>query len=54
MNEQQIREIVRDELETILSGKKDNCSHSVSGTFQNDGSIKCDGCDKILTEEDED
>ncbi len=54
MNEQQVREIVRDELRIVLYEKQDNCSHAVSGTFQDNGSIKCDECDKILTGEDED
>lgn len=53
MNEQQIREIVRDELKVIQDEEQNNCPHTVSATFQNDGSIKCDGCSKILAGEEE-
>lgn len=53
MDEQRIREIVREEINAILGEKQGNCPHSVSATYQNDGSIQCDGCGKTLAEGDD-
>ncbi len=49
LTELQIREIVKDEVEKILSGGQENCLHSKSGSYQKDGSIVCDDCRKKLT-----
>ena len=53
VTEEQIRRWVRDEEEKIQLEKQAACSHARSGTLY-EGSIACDQCGKVITEDDMD
>jgi hypothetical protein len=49
-NEERIRQIVKEELNTYFENIQNKCSHSRSGTII-DGDVRCDECNKIVTPE---
>ena len=46
--EEQIRAWVRSEQEKIDTEKQDACDHMVSGTLNEDKSVTCSDCKKVL------
>ena len=46
--EEEIRAWVRDEQEKIDKEKQEACNHMVSGTLNEDKSVTCSDCKKIL------
>jgi hypothetical protein len=48
INEELVRQWVRDEQEKIAAEKQAACNHKVSGTVTRSGDVQCDACGKIL------
>ena len=48
VTKEQIQAWVREEQEKIDLEKQEACSHSASGTLNEDKSVTCDDCKKIL------